>query len=140
MPMYNVCDVYRAHTCVCELFVRSIAEPDCRDMIVWSIRGLTPLDIAANMKAFSFDDAQCFKQEDKDQTMDIVSNVKTGTKACTQHSHYPLPQLSPAQSRLIQLAHCQHQSLRKALLLVPEETDLRASGNLKQSGPSFEQD
>jgi hypothetical protein len=49
-------------------------------MIVWSIAGLSPNDIAAKMKSFDLGDVQCFKQEDKEQIMDIVDNYRTGRK------------------------------------------------------------
>ena len=51
-------------------------------MIVWSIAGLSPDAIAQRMKHFDIGEVQCFKQEDKDQIMDIVDNYQTGRKVC----------------------------------------------------------
>ena len=66
--------------CVWELFVRSVADPDCRDIIVWSIAGLSPSAVASRLQQFDLQKVQCFKQEDKEQIMAIIDQFNTGRK------------------------------------------------------------
>ena len=62
--------------------MRSVADPDCRDIIVWSIANLSPSAVASRLKQFDLNKVQCFKEEDRSQIMGIIDDFKTGRKVC----------------------------------------------------------
>eukprot|EP01043_Picozoa_sp_COSAG02_P011181 COSAG02_NODE_408_length_22892_cov_35.212785_7_plen_67_part_00 len=62
--------------------MRSVADPDYRDIIVWSIANLSPSTVASRLKQFDLSKVQCFKEEDRAHIMGIIDKFKTGRKVC----------------------------------------------------------
>lgn len=60
--------------------MRSVADPDCRDIVVWSIANLSQSAVSSMFDMFDLEKVQCFKQEDKEQIMAIIEQFKTGRK------------------------------------------------------------